>query len=59
MGLLGSFSRVLFVSGISGAAVFCALGCGVLLVIDLFIAILQAGLFVALVVIYIDELVLS
>ena len=57
MGLLGRFSNVIFVSGVSSAGIFCSFGCGVLLVMDLFIAALQAVLFVALVVIYMDELV--
>ena len=57
IGLLGRFSNVMFVSGVRSAGVFCSLGCGVLLIIDLFIAALQAVLFVALVVIYMDELV--
>lgn len=57
MGLLGSFARVIFVEGPGSSRFFCSVGCGILLVIDLFIARLQAALFVALVIIYMDELV--
>ena len=59
MGLLGRFANVMFAGGPRTAGVMCAFGCAVLLVMDLFIAALQAVLFVALVVIYIDELVVK
>lgn len=59
MGLLGSFSNVIFVRGPSISGVICSLGCGVLLIMDLFIAGLQAFLFTALVVMYIDENITS
>ena len=56
MGLLGRFANVMFVCGPRVPALMCSLGCTVLLIMDLFIAGLQACLFTALIILYIDDL---